>query len=422
MVLITTCNIRQKKTQDLTKKGEVISLKFSKKLGFLAVLILAVALVAGCGGQPADEGSGDQIAPESIKIGLNYEISGAVATYGGNTVNGIELAAKEINANGGVLDGTQIELVKMDNKSDAAEVTNVQTRLITVENVLASIGPATSTNTLAAIPVAMDNEVPLLTTSATADKVTVDEATGAAKEFAFKICFNDSYQGNVGANFVAGSLQLKKAAVYEDTNSDYSKAIAKVFKESFTALGGEIVAEESYVDTDQDFKSTLTRIKAANPDVIYLPGYYKNVGMIVKQAREIGITVPFVGADGYDSPELVSLGGAENLNNVFFTNHYSSQDTDPTVQKFVGAYKDAYGAEPDSFAALGYDAMYLMADAINRAGAADSIAIKDALAATKDFTGITGVLTMDEKHVPVKAVVILEMKDGKQVFKEKIEP
>lgn len=161
-------------------------MKFSKKLGFLAVLILAVALVAGCGGQPADEGSGDQIAPESIKIGLNYEISGAVATYGGNTVNGIELAAKEINANGGVLDGTQIELVKMDNKSDAAEVTNVQTRLITVENVLASIGPATSTNTLAAIPVAMDNEVPLLTTSATADKVTVDEATGAAKEFALK--------------------------------------------------------------------------------------------------------------------------------------------------------------------------------------------------------------------------------------------
>jgi len=397
--------------------------KLSKKLVLLMALALAVAFAAGCGAQPAEQ-SGDEQQPavESVKIGLNYELSGKVATYGGNTVKGIELAIKEINENGGVLGGAKIEAVKADNKSDAAEATNVQTKLITMDNVLATLGPATSTNTFAAIPVAMENEVPLLTTSATTDKVTVDEATGKGKEFAFRICYTDSFQGQVGANFVFGSLNLKKAAVYVDSNSDYSKGIAEVFKKVFTDLGGEIIAEESYVDTDQDFKSTLTRIAAAKPEVIYLPGYYGNVGMIVKQARELGITVPFVGADGYDSPDLVALGGAENLNNVFFTNHYSSQDTDPAVQKFVEAYKAAYGTEPDGFAALGYDAMYLMADAINRAGAADSIAIKDALAATKDFKGITGTMSMDEKHNPVKGTVILEMKDGKQTFKEKIQP
>lgn len=397
-------------------------MKVSKRVLLLMALALLVALAAGCGAQPAENtGEEEPTAVESVKIGLNFELSGGVATYGGNTVKGIEMAAKEINESGGVLGGAQIELVKADNKSDAAEATNVQTKLITVDNALATIGPATSTNSLAAIPVSMENEVPLLTASGTADKVTVDEA-GKAKEFAFRLCFYDSFQGNVGANFVFNSLQLKKAAIYVDSNSDYSKEIANVFKTAYTALGGEISAEESYVNTDQDFKSTLTRIKAASPDVIYLPGYYNNVGPIVKQARELGITVPFVGADGYDSPDLVALGGAENLNNVFFTNHYSSQDTDPVVQKFVEAYKAAYGTEPDAFAALGYDAMYLMADAVNRAGQADSIAIKDALAATKDFAGVTGNMTMDEKHNPVKALVILEMVDGKQTFKEKVQP
>ena len=236
-------------------------MKLSKKIVFLMVMALVVALAAACGAQPADEQSGDQsgdenTAVESVKIGLNYELSGAVATYGGNTVKGIEMAAKEINESGGVLGGAKIELIKYDNKSDAAEATNVQTKLITVDGVVASIGPATSTNTLAAIPVSMDNQVPLLTPSGTADMVTVDEATGKAKEYAFRLCFYDSFQGSVGANFIFNSLQLKKAAVYVDTNSDYSKAISEVFKKTFTELGGEIVAEENYVNTDQDFKPT----------------------------------------------------------------------------------------------------------------------------------------------------------------------
>ncbi|MCR6545629.1 ABC transporter substrate-binding protein [Dehalobacterium formicoaceticum] len=400
-------------------------MRFSKKILVFFAIMLIAALGAGCGGQEPTGNEGENPANgagEPVKVGLNFELSGDVATYGGNGVKGIEMAAKEINAKGGVLGGRQIELVKVDNKSDAAEVTNVQTRLLTVENVAATIGPATSTNSLAAIPVAMENEIPLLTPSATADKVTVDEATGKAKEYAFRLCFYDSLQGNIGANFIYNNLGLKKAAVYIDTNSDYSKAIGSVFKKDFTALGGEIIAEENYVKTDQDYKATLTRIKNAKPEVIYLPGYYNNVGLIVKQAREMGITVPFVGADGYDSPDLVKLGGAKNLNNVFFTNHYSSQDTDPKVRAFVEAFKAEYGDVPDAFAAMGYDAMYLMADAINRAGSDDPIAIKDALAATKDFPAVTGTLTMDDKHNPIKSVVILELVDGVPTFKDKIDP
>ncbi len=403
-------------------------MKVNKKLTLLMALLLMVAFAAGCGGgeqsaddQGQEQQGQEQSAGETIKIGLNYELSGAVATYGGNGVNGIELAIKEINANGGVLDGVLIEPIKVDNKSDAAESTNVQTRLITMENVVATLGPATTTNSLAAIPIAEESKVPLLTNSATAETVTVDE-NGNVKEYAFRLCFTDSFQGTVGANFVYNSLGLKKAAVYVDTNSDYSKGIAAVFKEVFTELGGEIVIEESYIDTDLDFKSTLTRIKSADVEVVYLPGYYKNVGPIVKQAREIGLMVPFVGADGYDSPDLVALGGAENLNNVFFTNHYSNDDTDPKVQNFIKAYKEEYGVEPDAFAALGYDAMYLMADAINRAGKADSEAIKNALADTKDFIGITGNLAMDEYHNPIKSAVVIEMVDGVQTFKERIDP
>lgn len=394
-------------------------MKVSKKLVLFMALMLVGALVAGCGSQSAENTSGDA---ESVKIGVNYELSGVVATYGSNTVKGIELAVKEINENGGVLNGAKIEIAKGDNKSEAAEATNIQTKLCTVDNVVASIGPATTTNFLGAYPVAAENEIPIMATAATANKVTIDEATGNLKDFAFRVCFIDPFQGEVGAKFVFDTLKAKKAAVYVDTNSDYSKAIGAVFNDVFTSLGGSIVAEESYVDTDQDFKSTLTRIKAANPDVVYVPGYYKNVGMIVKQAREIGIEVPFVGADGWDSPDLVKLAGADALNNTFFTCHYSSQDTDPAVQNFVKAFKETYNAEPDGFAALGYDGAYLLADAINRAGSADPIAIKDALAVTKDFKGVTGTLSMDEKHNPVKAAVILEMKDGIQTFKTKVEP
>jgi branched-chain amino acid transport system substrate-binding protein len=261
----------------------------------------------------------------------------------------------------------------------------------------------------------------LLTTSATNPKITVDD-NGNVREYIFRVCFIDPPQGIVGADFAYNTLQARTAALFKDTNNDYSKGLAENFKQSFEALGGKIVGEEGYLEGDKDFKAALTKIKGKNPDLIYVPGYYSEVGPLVKQARDLGITAPFLGADGWDSPELLTMAGPEALQNTYFTNHYSSQDPDPAIQKFVEAYKAKYNAVPDSFAALGYDAAYLLVDAIKRAGAAEPEKIKDALAQTTDFPGVTGKLTFDSSHNPIKQIAIIEMVDGNQVLKTKLQP
>ena len=207
-----------------------------------------------------------------------------------------------------------------------------------------------------------------------------------------------------------------------DNSSDYSKGLAEFFEAAFTKEGGTIVANEAYLQKDTDFKATLTKIKASNPDVIFVPGYYQEVGMIIKQAREIGITVPILGADGWDSAKLPEIAGAEALNNTFFSNHYSPDDNSPEIKNFVEAYKAEYGQVPDAFAALSYDATMMIIEAIKRAGVEDSVKVKDELAKTKDYQGVSGSITLDEKHNAVKGVVIIEMKNGIQAFKEKIKP
>jgi len=405
-------------------------MKITKWLIMVVLLTFVAGIAMGCGGggqtsQPAPSSEGTQSEAsggEPIKVGVNYELSGGVATYGTHTKNGIELAIEEINAAGGVLGGRMLQPIILDNKSDNAESLSVATRLIADEGVVAHLGPATTGNTLAAIPVATEYKVPLLTTSATNPDVTVDPQTGQTREYIFRTCFIDPPQAMVAADFIFNELGLKKAAVYYDNTNDYSKGLSKVFKDEFEKLGGTVVAEEGYVDTDKEFRPTLTKFRDAGAEVVYLPGYYQQAALIVSQARELGLNVPFVGADGWDSPDLVKIAGAEALNNTFFTNHYSSQDPSPKVQKFVEAYKAKYGDAPDSFAALGYDAAYLLADAINRAGSADPEAIKNALAATKDFEAVTGTMSFDESHNPVKEIAIIEMVDGNQVLKTKIAP
>lgn len=389
-----------------------------KKLSVFLVFVMLVGLFAGCGAKntankSVDEGKGT----EKIKVGLDYELSGGAATYGQSTVDGIEFAVEEINKNGGVL-GKQIELVKSDNKSDNAEATNVATKLATRDKVVAILGPATSGNTKAAAPAAMQSKVPLISCSATADDVTVDK-NGNVRDYVFKICYSDSFQGIVLANFVYGELNLKKAAVLTDSTSDYSKGLTKSFKETFTKLGGSIITEQAYQEKDKDFKAVLTKIKAASPEVLFLPGYYNEAGLIIKQAKELGLDVPVVGGDGYDSPKLVEIAGKEALNKVYFTNHYSSKDTSPEVVKFVEAFAAKYNKQPDGFSALGYDLAYFLADALKRAGAAEPEKVKEALASTKDFPGITGKLSIDENHNPVKSITILELKDGEQTFLKK---
>lgn len=392
-----------------------------KKLSLFLVFVLVLGLFAGCGSAPTTTKPAENTAaPEKIKIGLNYELSGGGATYGQGTVEGIELAVDEINKNGGVL-GKQIELVKADNRSDLAESANVATKLMTMDKVVAILGPATSGNTKAAAPAANQSKVAMISGSATGDDVTVD-SNGNVREYTFRICFNDSFQGVVLANFAYSDLIAKNAAILVESTSDYSKGLVKTFKETYAKLGGKIISEEAYVTAEQNFKAVLTKIKATNPDVLFVPGYYNEVGLIVKQAKELGLNVPIIGGDGYDSPKLAELAGKAALNKVYFTNHYSSKDTSPEVVKFNATFKAKYSKDPDGFNALGYDMAYFIADAIKRAGVADSQKIKDALAGTKDFSGITGKFSIDSNHNPVKSITILEMKDGEQTFLKKQQP
>jgi len=393
-------------------------MKLKKKIALVLILAMMLTVVAGCGGQKQ---SAEPAKPTEILIGANFELTGNVATFGVSVLNAIEMAFEEINNAGGVL-GVPIKLVKVDNKSDATESTNVATRLITQDKVVAVIGPVTSTNVLAAAPVAMQHKIPLLTPTGTNEKITFEN--GQTKEWIFRNCFIDSFQGQVGATFAINTLKAQKAALLVEKNSDYAKGLAAVFEETFKAKGGTIVANESFVTEDKDFRVQLTNIKKANPDVLYVPSYYEQDGLIAKQAREVGYTGPIVGADGWDSAKLIEIaGGPGPLQNVYFTNHYSVESTDPKVVKFVQDYKAKFGAEPDALAALGYDGAKLLADAIQRAGSTDPNKIKEALAATQGFEGVTGTVTMDDKHNPIKSAVILTFDEtGKQKYVETVNP
>lgn len=387
------------------------------------ILLLAIIMVIGsftaCGGGK-DAGNGGDAATE-VKIGINYELSGAVATYGEASVDGILMAFDEINEAGGI-NGMKIVPVKVDNKSDAAEATALATRLMTQEGVVACLGPATSGNFMATIPVAMSSKIPVVSASATADEGVTVDASGKVNDYVFRLCFNDSFQGVTMANFAANNLSAKTAVIIQDNSSDYAKGLAKNFKETFTKAGGTIVAEEGYVAKDKDFNAILTSVKGKQFDVIFLPGYYQEAGLIIKQARDLGITQPVLGADGFDSPVLLELAGAAALNDVYFSNHYSSLDEDPMVKDFIAGFKEKYGADPNAFHALGYDLGKYIADSISRAGSTDPEAIKDALASTKDFAGVTGTFSMGEDHNPIKSIVVVGLENGVQASSVKVDP
>ena len=373
--------------------------KYSKMKKYSS-LFMATALLTGVlAGCNSDEDS------DVIKIGGNLELSGAVATYGSSINDGAKLAIEEINAAGGI-DGKKIEYIPVDNKSETAEATSAAMRLAEQEKVVAMLAPATSGNTVATVQIANKNKVPIVTGSGTAENVTVNE-DGSVNDYAFRTCFIDPFQGTVAANFATNELGAKNVAIYADNASDYAKGLAKSFKETVEANGGTVVIEEAYVAKDVDFKSTLTNIKSKNPDFIFIPGYYEEVGLIVKQARELGIDVPLMGADGWDSPTLVELAGPDALNNTYITNHYSSEDPDKAIQEFVEAFEKKYNEAPNAFHALGYDSIYFIVDAIKRVdGDITGEAIQKQLASTKDLSLITGTFTVDENHNPVKSATV----------------
>ncbi|NLB41295.1 MAG: ABC transporter substrate-binding protein, partial [Clostridiales bacterium] len=305
-----------------------------KAILLLTSVIVVLALFVGCG---------DANTSNTIKIGVNYELTGKVASYGQDSVQGIELAIEEINAAGGI-DGKDIEIVKYDNKSDEAEATTLTTRLMTSDKVVAVLGPATSGAFKATIPPALQNKIPVASGSTTADDITVD--ANGVKEYAFRICFSDAYQGTGMANYALNKLSAKSAVVIMDNSSDYGKGLAEAFTNTFQDGGGAIVAQEAYVAGDTNFNSIITKIKGDEFDVIFIPGYYEEAGLIIKQAREQGITVPILGADGFDSPDLAKLAGDDALTNVYYSNHFSSLDEDPVVQNFLEGFEEKYDKQP----------------------------------------------------------------------------
>lgn len=388
----------------------------TKLLSFLTAGLLFAALSAGCGGSGSSSSSGD-----TIKVGGLLEMTGGSASFGISSKNGIDLAFKEINAKGGI-NGKKLELVVADTKSEASEATNGMQKLISQDKVAAVIGPNQSSAVIAASAINNGAKVLGITPMGTNPDITVNPADGKTRTYNYRACFIDPFQGTVMASFAADNLGVKKAAILIDNTSDYSKGLAKFFKENFEKKGGSVVTEEAFLQKDTDFKSTLTKIKVANPDFIYIPGYYQEVGLIIKQARELGIDVPIAGGDGWDSAKLPEIAGKAALNNTYFSSLYSADEASDINKKFVEAYQKEYNSKPDVFAALAYDSAMLVAKAIEDAKSLDPAKIAEAMGKISGFKGVSGDVVFDEQHNPIKSAVIIEHVDGVQTFKTKVNP
>ena len=349
-----------------------------------------------------------------IPIGQFTSLTGAQATFGQSNDRGVQLAVEEINAAGGVL-GQPLRIITKDNQSKPGETSTVVRELITRNKVVALIGEVASGRSLEAAPIAQRSGIPMISPASTNEKVT------EVGDHIFRVCFIDPFQGTVCAKFARKNLGATKAAILTDVSKDYSMGLTKSFREEFTKQGGVISGEQSYSGGDKDFNAQLTAIKADNPQVIFLPAYYTEAPLIIRQARQLGITVPFVGGDGWDSPELIEVGGS-SVEGSYFSNHFSEQSKDPRVVAFVDACRKKYKVDPDAMVALGYDSVYLLADAMKRAGTTDPAKVTAALAATKDFPGVTGNITLDAHRNPTKPAVMLQVKNGKFAFVETIAP
>jgi branched-chain amino acid transport system substrate-binding protein len=376
---------------------------------FVGAAALSAAVVfTGCGKPGSPVG-------DTIKVGEYASLTGKEATFGISSHEGTLLAAEQINAAGGVL-GKKIELLTEDDLSKAGEPATVVNKLISRDNVVAVLGEVASSRSLEAAPICQQNKIPMISPSSTNPKVT---ETG---DFIFRVCFIDPFQGTVMANFATKTLKAKKVAVFTDVKSDYSKGLAKYFKQGFLANGGTLTDELDFNGGDKDFKAQLTTIKAANPDAVFVPGYYTDVALICIQAKELGLNVPLFGGDGWESDQLVKIGG-DAVEGDYFSTHYAPDIATEQSRNFVAAYQKRFaGKTPDAMAALGFDSAMILADALKRAGSTDGPKVRDALAATKDFDGVTGKTTINEKRDATKPAVILQVQGGKFKYLETVEP
>ena len=385
-----------------------------KKFALTLVSLASVALLAACGEVSTTGNSGSASGTEigkTLKIGFNFEETGDVASYGTAEQKAAKLAVDEINKAGGA-DGKQIEITDKDNKSELSEASTVSTNLVTQAKVNAIIGPATSGGTGAAITNAAKASVPLITPSGTQDDLT------KGQDYLFRTTFIDSFQGKILSKYVTDNLKAKKVVLYYDNSSDYAKGIAKAFQEEYK---GEIVATETFASKDTDFQAALTKFKGKDFDALVVPGYYTEAGKIVNQARGMGIDKPIVGGDGFNSEEFISQATPAAATNVYYVSGYStSGDMTAKAKKFLEAYKAKYNEEPSMFSALAYDSVYMVAEASK--GAKNSVDIKENLAKLKDFEGVTGSITMDKNHNPVKSALMIGLKDGKVDTVETVKP
>jgi len=376
-----------------------------KRSTTLAVLALAGFFAAGCAPKVDDS---------VIRIGEYDALTGDIATFGQTTHNGIQMAVDEVNAAGGI-NGKMLKLITEDDQGKPDEASLVVEKLITRDQVHVVIGEVASSNSLAAAPMAQSHKIPMVSPSSTNPKVT------AVGDYIFRVCFIDPFQGKVMAKFAKDTLKAKTAIIFRDQKSDYSIGLADVFSKEFTAAGGIIADDKAYVAGDVDFKAQLTSFRDKKPDVLYVPGYYSEVGLIAKQVRQLGMKQPMLGGDGWESPELFKIGGAA-LDGCYYSNHCAPDSKDPLVVDFVKRHNALYKQDPGALTMLGYDAAKLTLDAIRRSKSLRGPDIRDALAATKDYVGVTGKISMDENRNAVKSAVVLKIGGGKATYLETVNP
>ena len=376
------------------------------KVSAIVCFIISIGIIfTSCNKSGSDE----------ILIGEYESLSGSEATFGQSSHNGLVLAVEETNNSGGLL-GKKIKLITEDNQGKPSETQTVVQKLINRDKVVAIIGEVASSRSKAGAPICQAAKIPMITPASTNPEVTT------IGDYIFRVCFIDPFQATVMSKFAINSMKVKKIAVLIDQKNAYSTGLADNFKQVYTSMGGEIVEEQKYSAGDKDFKAQLTSIKAKNPEAIFIPGYYTDVNLISIQAREIGLTCPLFGSDGWESEKLTEGKAKDALEGSFFSTHVSSDDPSPKIQDYIKKYKTKYGKEPDAMSFLAYDAGMILFDAIKKANSTEGEKIKNELAKTKDYPGVTGVITINEQRNAVKPAVVLEIKDGKFVYKETIAP
>jgi len=392
----------------------------------ILTLVTLLGLTAGCGGAKNDE----------LVIGEYGSLTGNDATFGGSTRDGVELAMAELQeSDQGMIGGAKVRVVSEDDRGLPEEAVTVVKKLVNQDRVIAVIGEVASSRSLAAAPVCQENGVPMITPSSTNPKVT------QVGDHIFRMCFIDPFQGTVMARFAYENLNLRKVAVLKDVRNEYSVGLAEVFTEAFLKMGGQVVVEQAFSAGDQDFRAQLTSIKAKKPEAIFLPSYYTEAGLIARQARELGITVPLLGGDGWESEQLIEIGG-KALNGAYYSNHFAVDNPDPALQSFLQRYKAKFGKEPDAIGGLAYDAARVLFTAMGKLHEQDPQAfsgllsskagtperreatrkLRDVIATTTGFPGVTGTITLDENRNASKAAVVLAIKDEKKVFSAVVNP